>query len=1091
MFLKPGPAVGVVVVACLASAYAVALSQTHTRKPGDLHTALALTQAHLYGTAGVTARAAGPGSSADVMVMIAPPNFERVRAKAGTHGMNIRFEDARSGYLRVTVPLDKVRLLFEWPDVDAVRVDGLAGYDTRLQSQTLSALGFSPSTESPTEGAAVTSPTAVPRPPFTREIARQYPINTDQDMGVTEFRAAHSAFDGRGVTIGILESTWIPIDHPAYESALALDGSPRRKVLRYLDYPSIRREGFSAPLSNWFDCRSVVCEAEGRLFRLPAAGRYRTADLTLFGRDLEVRRDGMVRYAALHREATGRWYIDTNGDLDFSNERALMDFNATDWDRRSIVSLRYPGGPPVSAVVSLDAAGTFLWLHPFDDGHGTGTSSVAAGSDVPANMAVGVAPNASLVFSDGGPRWRLQSHLLEGVIGLARDPDVDVLSLSVVKQTPLGTRETFDAIALDRISEAYDKPILLSAGNYVVPLSASPAPGGRVAMTVGQYVSPRTTEALFGVHRPEAPVVASTVGPALDGSSRPDFVAASRRPAAAPCAPSPFGTGQTQFLLPPCYKMSGGTSAAAPSAAGAVALLISAAKQRGLKPSVAFLREAILASAVLVPGIPPHMQGVGLINVPRAWRYLEQGMAAPPLDVEGELRHRFVDFIDPARARGLYLLARSGGAQTMTATVRAGPRSGRQRIAIRRDGPLAIAAPDVVSVDAAAAARIPVIVTPPPLGRITSSWLTFRTAADRQVARLLATAARPAPLQPPSYQFAWTDDVDYETHGDTLVAIPAGATGVLVEADLARGDGVPILANPWSLPLLPPAYWSGGRFFSTPVSSPPGRYAGVLLDPDEGDWGVSTLERSTIVSWIWAASTTLPERFSIGMRMTAFRTECQLASDVSAGAERHVRLLVKDVYAKPVDGGLVAAPAALQTHNFALRDEFDRRAVTIDVKPGTAAFRVQAHRADGNPIVLQLFDCTFGHCLSQMQSSPGELSPALSVRQPRAGEWKVFAVPVRPLDRPVHIEVAVAQVQSSDVRVLEPGTDSSPATNASTMFEGRIPSRAGSSAVVALRTDRRAAMIKEGWGAISACVMQQPAQPVRDRERAPRRLLFQ
>jgi subtilisin family serine protease len=1091
MFVKPGPGVGAVAVACLASGYVVAQPQTLTRKSGDLHTAIALTQAHLYGATGVTARAGGAGPSADVLSMIAPSNFERVLAKAATHGMNIRFEDARSGYLRVTVPLDKVRLLFEWPEVDAVRVDGLAGYDTRLQSQTLSALGFSPSPESPTEGAAVASPTVVPRPPLTREIARQYPINTDQDMGVTEFRAAHPTFDGRGVTIGILESTWIPLDHPAYESALALDGSPRRKVLRHLDYPSIRREGFSAPLSNWFDCRSVVCEAEGRLFRLPAAGRYRTADLTLLGRDLEARRAGMARYAALQRESTGSWYVDTNGDLDFSNERALTDFNAIDWDRRSIVSLRYPGGPPVSAVVSLDAARTFLWLHPFDDGHGTGTSSVAAGSDVPANLAVGIAPNASLVFSDGGPRSRLESHLLEGVIGLARDPDVDVLSLSVVKQTPLGTRESFDAVALDRISEAYNKPILLSAGNYVVPLSASPAPGGRVAMTVGQYVSPRTTEALFGVRRPEAPVIASTVGPALDGSSRPDFVAASRRPAAAPCAPSPFGTGQTQFLLPPCYKISGGTSGAAPSAAGAVALLISAAKQRGLKPSVAVLREAIFASAALVPGIPPHMQGVGLINVPRAWRYLEQGMATFPLDVEGELRHRFVDFIDHARARGLYLVARSGGAQTMTATLRASSGSERQRVTIRSDGPLAIAVPNAVSVDSAAAARVPVTITPPAVGRIASSWLTFRTARDRSVMRLLTTAARPAPLQPPSYEYAWRDDVDFETHSDRLVAVPAGATGMLIEADLIRGDGVPILANPWSLPLLPSAYWSGGRFFSTPVSSPPGTYAGVLLDPDEGDWGVSTLERSTIVSWIWAASTTLPERFSIGMRMTAFRTDCQLASDVSAGADRHIRLSVKDVFAKPVDGGLVAAPAALETHNFTLRDEFERRAVSIDVKPGTAAFLVQAHRDDGNPIVLQLFDCTFGHCLSQLQSSPGEISPALSVRQPRAGEWKVFAVSVRPFDRPVHVEVAVAQIQGSDIRALERATDSSQKSNASTMFEGRIPSRAGSSGLVAFRTDRRAAMSKEGWGAVSACVMQQPAQPVRDRERSPRRLLVQ
>jgi Subtilase family len=1055
-----------VLTAAAASTWAVPARPRRTA--ADLHTAIALTQAHLYGATGLIARASATAPEADVLLLVSEKTWNAVRSRIAARKIAVRFEDARSGYLRVTVPLTDVRTLFEWPEIDAARVDGLAAYDTRVQHQMLQSVGFPP------RGSVTTRSSPKPpkmRPLLTADAARRHPINGDQDMGVTTFRAENPTFDGRGIGIGVLERTAIPVDHPAYRSARALDGTPRRKILRHLGHTGARRDGTGAPLSPWFDCRSPVCEVQGDLLRLPGAGRYRIACVTLDRRTLQGPR--AVRVVVLQRETDRRLFVDANGDLDLSDETPLIDFNTASWDERSIVALDSPNGVTVKVVVSIDTDGVFAWLHPFTQGHATMTSTVAAGSDEEKNLAVGVAPSASLIFVDAGVLGLL-SQALEGLITLARDPDVDVISAAIVASTPLGTRESFDSLAFDRISEAYDKPVILSSGNYTAPIFSSAAPGGRVAMAVGQYINPKTTEALHGVMRPEVPVVASTVGPMVDGSPKPDFLAASKRVAAAPCDVNQTNSLQTQYTLPPCYTISGGTSAAGPSAAGAVALLISAAKQRQLKHGVFDIRQALMASAAHVPGVPIHMQGAGLINLPRAWVALQSPPPGPipGIQVDGELRHPFVNMLGGVAAHGLLSVDSSEGDRSLTLTVRSDGRARTNRLAARAEGSLHTTLPVTVDFDPLGVARLPVKLAAPAPGRVESAWITL--SAGRTTVGLMAVAGRPAALIAPAFEYRWTHRVGIETHQETLLQVPDDVTGMLVEAELTQGDGAPVLKNPISLPMLPRSYWSGGPFFSTPVVSVPGRYAGVLLDPSSGTWGVSTLERSTILTAYWASTDERPVSVHVEFRISAFRTACQLVERHSASANDGVRVAIKDVFAKPVNGSVLAAPARVETTRVIPRDEFERRAVEIEVQPGTALLQIRARQSGGDGVMLQLFDCTLGHCLSEIQSVPGQPLPTLNLREPRAGKWKVFAVPIKPLYEPTPIDVTVTQAMAADIRSLAPApvAEGSSGADGVTTFAGEIPRRADASGVLAFRTDARAALNKEGWGAVSACVME-------------------
>ena len=162
-------------------------------------------------------------------------------------------------------------------------------------------------------------------------------------------------------------------------------------------------------------------------------------------------------------------------------------------------------------------------------------------------------------------------------------------------------------------------------------------------MSVGATISDETWAANYGsdvAFDGIRPMTFSSGGPREDGGFKPNITAPgsaiSTIPTWMPGNPVP----EAGYSLPPGYAMLNGTSMASPQTAGAMALLISAAKAEGVDHAPAKLRQAVYSTAGFNDQIPAFLQGNGQIDVPKAWDLLKRRPGPRRHDGEGTGVHR-------------------------------------------------------------------------------------------------------------------------------------------------------------------------------------------------------------------------------------------------------------------------------------------------------------------------------------------------------------------------------------------------------------------------------------------------------------------
>jgi hypothetical protein len=484
-------------------------------------------------------------------------------------------------------------------------------------------------------------------PPAARKIAPPSPFllidnpyTAEYVTQASEFKKANPTFDGRGVVIGFPEAA--DPSMPSMKGALDLNGLPLPKFHSYWwGQPGKERPAIAAKRANFRQKTEAVTPDKegfvtfaGRKFKMPQGVIAREWRICTRGLSTPKQPADIGEIVLWAVDKHQLWIL-LEGKNDF---HLAVSFMADPMKPFQVVRDDDP---------KRDESNRFrAWVFVVDEDtrtiafgrvstHAQMVASLMAGNSFMGSGAGGIAPASQLAsfMETGASDEEFTWMAIQSVFAAFKDPRVDIVQSSMlVGDTGKGRDPRVVAMLLGRLVQLTTKPLSVAVGN------AGPALTGIFGMaptfegfSVGGYTPTETWMANMGFQPSGETTLAaySAWGPAADGSLKPDFLALTqtlceRTVSAAPAFEKPFGF----------HTVSGGTSAAAPHAAGHLALLISAAKQKGIKHDWLRLRAAIATTARFLPGIEARAQGHGLIQISDAWEALQRanGWEPPGID---------------------------------------------------------------------------------------------------------------------------------------------------------------------------------------------------------------------------------------------------------------------------------------------------------------------------------------------------------------------------------------------------------------------------------------------------------------------------
>lgn len=828
------------------------------------------------------------------------------------------------------------------------------------------------------------------RPSLSAASASGSGYTAEEDAGVREWIEKHPTYDGRGVTIALLENAQPEFLSSILGEAKSLDGRNVPKLAGILnaigvDEPDDTRVALDVEVS----ARTAWNRIGDRTYAFPRPGRYRFGLFTL-----PVASNLIAQFGMLQDEATQEVWVDANGNADFRDEKPVADVNQR-FDVRTL-KVSYQGQTNLGFVVGQGRAPHTVHIYVSRGSHQTMTLSVVAGSRTPDSIAYGVAPGARvLLVRNQTPDVRLRDFI-EGYLEAAKRPDVDLLSDSFGVLMVPDTAADFVGLLFHRIVMAYGKPIFHSAGNMSLYLGSASALGD--AFSVGGSIGPETFAAIYGgaplpglmVHQVGA------AGPAIDGALKPDFVAPVHRVAAdlATAAEKiPMPKNAPSLYLPAGYQISCCTSSSGPYAAGIGARILSAAKQEQLPYSYIAFARALRVGARFLPGSPAHEQGNGVLDVNAAWDELKRQIEIPRVVTTANIVHPLAGYaVHGAEGQGIFEFEGWTAGTTGTRTIHFRRESGPvDPVSYRLSwtGNSSVFATDrSIRLPLRETISLPVVVNPPTAGAHSAILNLHDPATDAVVFRTQATIVA-------SEQFDKTDRT--VRMAGTLPLLHTRAHYFTVPADVAAMSvELKVIHGSVQTTILPshgmqPSYY-GHVYPQDGRTLTPGNYHVTLPNPVPGTWTL-TIQNST--AW--------DER------------DRSLVSTEEAAYELRVRLLDASVRSRLSRPGVLdisvenrgaalgepvleASLGVLESHRgttlaTGLPNRFD-----IQVPPGAATLALQLRGAgvSTQAFELYLYDCTTGECFSYNFTLPAEPRQRLVVRHPAAGRW-IAAVNAAPL----------------------------------------------------------------------------------------------
>ncbi|MEU7111992.1 S8 family serine peptidase [Streptomyces sp. NPDC046182] len=728
-----------------------------------------------------------------ILVATAPGATEQVAGQLdAVQGASIGKRNDKLGYVRATVPTAKAEAAI----TAATKLSSVQSIDLQAEIKL-----DDPTPDAGTTGAVEGTTVSTTYPAPGKNTPAKNPYNPSHETGAVEFVEDNPRADGRGVTIGILDSG-VDLGHPALQKTT----TGERKIVDWVTATDPLTEGDATWRAQITPVAGPVFTASSQSWKAPE-GSYqfsRFNEAITAGGDPagDINRDGDTAdlFGMLYDPAAGTVRVDTDQNNDFTDNAPMKPYKdgyqigyfGTDNPATEVVE-KTPFVVEIRKDVAMDPLGgtwvgkkaDFVNIGIVESSHGTHVAGITAAKGLFGGRMNGAAPGAKIV-SSRACTWTggcTNTALTEGMTDLVVNRGVDIVNMSIGGLPAQNDGDNVRARLYTRLIDQYGVQLVISAGNSGPGINTIGDPGlADKVISVGAAISKSTWAANYGsaVTKSYAMFPFSSRGPREDGGFTPTITGPGSAVNTIPTWQAGAGVPESGYTLPAGYGMLNGTSMSSPQVAGASALLLSAAKQKRIELSPLSLRTALTSTADRISGVAAHEQGSGLIDINDAWESIKDGATAHEYKVEAPVDTA----IFPAPHTGTGVYDREGGLKVgqkkvydVTITRTTGPnRAIEHELELKNnDGTFRILGDDEVDLPLNKPVTVKIQARPTSAG-VHSVILEAdddRTeGVDKQI---LATSVVASDLTAPGYGFSAAGSVQRNSHKSYFVTVPEGA----------------------------------------------------------------------------------------------------------------------------------------------------------------------------------------------------------------------------------------------------------------------------------------------------------------------------
>ncbi|MGW0751076.1 S8 family serine peptidase [Streptomyces sp. NPDC002587] len=998
-----------------------------------------------------------------VMVATAPGQTKQVADQLdAVQGASVGQTYDKLGYVRATLPTGKAEAALK----AAAKLSTVHGIDLRHEIQLPD-----PRPDTHGESGAVKKTAAETYAAPDKNTPAKNPYNPSFETGAVDFVAKNPQADGRGVTIGVLDSG-VDISHPALQKTT----TGERKIVDWVTATDPIADGDATWRAQITPVTATggTFTAGGQSWKAPE-GNFQwsrfsesiTANGDMKG---DVNRDGDTtdRFGLLYDVAAGTVRVDTDQDGDFTNNEPMKPYKdgyqigyfGTD-NPATDVAERIPFVIEIRKDVPMDPLGgdwvgkkaDFVNVGIIESEHGTHVAGITAAHSLFGGKMNGEAPGAKIV-SSRACTWSggcTNIALTEGMIDLVVNRGVDIVNMSIGGLPALNDGNNARSELYKNLIDTYGVQLVISAGNEGPGVNTIGDPGlADKVISVGASVSKETWAANYGsgVTKKYNMFPFSSRGPREDGGFTPTITA----PGASintiqtwlPGAP----VKEAGYSLPAGYGMLQGTSMSSPQAAGASALLISAAKQQKIALSPASLRTALTSTAKKIEDVPAHAQGSGLIDVNGAWESIQRGAKANEFTVKAPVDTAIDQFLKtPGFGTGVY--DREGGLKvgqkkvynvvvTRTTGVKYGT---RHNLSWRNnDGTFkVIGGYDYVTLPLNKPVTIKVEANAKS-GGVHSGILQLDDETTEGIDKqILTTVVAATPLTAPSFTLSDTSSVQRNSHKSYFVTVPAGAKTLEVAlGGLAAGSQTRFISiHPYGVGVEDSATTQCYPNYDNPANKcrPDLR---SYAEPQPGVWEIEVESRRT------SPLLDNPFKLDVSVLGAAFNPEVAKLAEVKAGTPAPVQWTVKNE-ASAISGGKLQG-GQLGSAKVAVPTIANGETQTSEVTIGEGVSRLDISIGKVSDTAADLDLEVYKDGVKVGSSADGDSEEAVSLTNPAAGTYTVkvigYAIPSGSTTydyRDVYYSDALGKVQVDEGAAVNLANGATATVSANVLVNGAAP----------------------------------------------------